>query len=47
MAKNNTEGWYTFEDGFQIWVRGMDARYKRNLIIDHGKIVSYKATRMF
>lgn len=41
---NKTRGWYTFEDGTEIWVNGLSARERKNLICKHGKIVRFLHT---
>lgn len=44
MAKNNTKGWYTFEDGYQAWFNGLSGTEKRIEIRKHGKIVRFEPT---
>ena len=41
MARTTTRGWYTFEDGTQVWFNGLSAREKKNEILKHGKIVRF------
>jgi len=42
--KNITRGWYTFEDGTQVWYNGLSAREKKNAIAKYGKIVKFIPT---
>ena len=44
MARTNTRGWYTFEDGYTCWVSGMSAQEKKMEIFKHGKIVKFVPT---
>ena len=41
-AKNKTRGYYTFEDGYFVWVNGLSGLEKKNLIRQHGRIVSFE-----
>lgn len=43
MAKN-TQGWYTFADGYYAWFSGLSGSEKKMEIIRHGKIVSFVPT---
>ena len=45
MAKN-TQGWYTFADGYQAWFAELTSSEKKMEIIKHGKIVSFIPTRL-
>ena len=38
---DKTRGWYTFADGYEMWVFGLSATEKRNEIRKHGKIVRF------
>ena len=44
MAKNKTRGWYTFADGYEVWVNGYSAAEKRNEIRKHGAIIRFIPT---
>jgi hypothetical protein len=44
MARTNTQGWYYFEDGLEIWSNGYSYVEKKNMIIKHGKIVRFIPT---
>lgn len=45
MAKTNkTRGWYTFADGYEVWVNGYSATEKRNEVRKHGVIVKFIPT---
>lgn len=44
MAKNRTQGWYTFEDGHYGWYNGLSANEKKWEIFKHGKIVKFEPT---
>ena len=42
--KNKTRGYYTFEDGYFVWVNGYSAAEKKNMIREHGPIVKFEPT---
>ena len=42
--KKHTQGWYTFEDGARIWVRGFSKNEMKWEVIKHGKLVSFVPT---
>lgn len=42
--KNNTRGWYYFEDGSVQWVNGFSTREKKIEIMKHGKIIKFIPT---
>lgn len=44
MARKNTKGWYTFEDGYVAWFHGLSAQEKKIEIFHHGKIVKFVPT---
>lgn len=45
MAKSgSTRGWYTFEDGYYVWVNGLSSTEKMILIRQHGQIVKFEHT---
>ena len=45
MAKNNgTRGWYTFADGYEVWVNGYSAQERKVEIRKHGPIVKFEPT---
>lgn len=44
MAKNNTRGWYTFENGMQIWYNGLSARERAAAIRKYGRIIRFTPT---
>lgn len=46
MAKNTTQGWYTFADGYQAWFAGLSGSEKKMEIYKHGKIISFIPTRL-
>jgi len=44
MAKN-TQGWYTFADGYKAWFAGLSGSELKMEIYKHGKVVAFKPTR--
>lgn len=44
MKASKTQGYYTFEDGYEVWVYGMSAQEKRYMISKHGKIIRFVHT---
>lgn len=44
MAKNRTQGWYTFADGHKEWFSGLSAQEKKIEIRKHGAIVKFQMT---
>ena len=44
MARTNTRGWYTFEDGTETWFNGLSATEKKIEIRKHGKIIRFEPT---
>lgn len=44
MAKNRTQGWYTFADGYRYWYHGLSAQEKRWEVYKHGKVVKFEPT---
>ena len=44
MARTNTRGWYTFEDGYFAWFSGLSGNERKIEILKHGKIVSFRPT---
>lgn len=42
--RKHTQGWYTFEDGARIWVRGFSKNEMKWEVIKHGKLVSFVPT---
>jgi len=44
MAKINTQGWYTFADGYSAWYHGLSAQEKKIEIYKHGAIVAFEPT---
>jgi hypothetical protein len=42
--KNNTQGWYLFEDGYYCWYHGLSAQEKKIEIRQHGQIVKFTPT---
>ncbi len=42
--KNNTQGWYTFEDGTEEWFNGLSAQEKAKEVRKHGKIIRFEPT---
>lgn len=45
MARTNTQGWYTFEDGYVAWFHGLSGNEKKIEIIKHGQIIKFQPTR--
>jgi hypothetical protein len=45
MARVNTQGWYTFADGYRAWFHGLSAQEKKIEIYKHGKIITFEPTR--
>ena len=45
MAKN-TQGFYTFADGYKAWFAGLSGSEKKMEIIKHGKIIPFIPTRL-
>ena len=41
MKTPKSQGTYTFADGYVAWYYGLSASEKRNLIREHGAIVSF------
>lgn len=46
MKASKTQGYYTFEDGYEVWVNGMSGQEKRYLVFKHGKIVRFVHTNL-
>ncbi len=44
MAKNKTQGWYTFADGCRVWFFGLSGQEKRIEVAKHGKVVGFEPT---
>lgn len=44
MAKNRTQGWYTFADGYRCWYYGLSAQEKKAEVFHHGKVVKFEPT---
>jgi len=45
MAKaGKTRGWYTFEDGYYVWLNGLSSNEKMILVRQHGDIVKFEHT---
>ena len=44
MARTNTRGWYTFEDGYFAWFAGLSGNERKIEVLKHGKIISFKPT---
>ena len=42
--RKHTQGWYTFEDGARIRVRGFSKNEMKWEVIKHGKLVSFVPT---
>lgn len=46
MAKTNTQGWYTFADGYYAWFSGLSGTERTIEIRKHGKIIKFQPTRV-
>lgn len=46
MAKNNTQGWYLFEDGTEQWFFGLSRHEKANEVRKHGRIIRFTPTNV-
>ena len=44
MAKNKTQGWYLFEDGYYCWYHGLSATERKMEERQHGKVVRFEPT---
>lgn len=44
MAKNNTQGYYWFTDGFMAWFHGLNTNERRREEAKHGKVVKFVPT---
>ena len=43
--KNNTQGWYTFEDGTRAWFHGLNSQELKIEVHKHGKVVKFEPTK--
>ena len=43
--KNNTQGWYTFEDGTRTWFHGLNIHELKLEVYKHGKVVKFEPTK--
>ena len=41
----NTQGWYTFADGYKAWFHGLSANERKIEVLKHGAIVRFEPTR--
>lgn len=44
MAKKNTQGFYTFADGYFAWFAGLSGSEKTMQTRQHGRIISFRPT---
>lgn len=44
MAKNKTQGWYTFENGMVVWFAGLSVRERQYAVKKYGKILKFEPT---
>lgn len=46
MKASKTQGYYTFEDGYKVWLNGMSAQERKVQIYKHGKIIRFEQTNI-